>query len=84
MLDMALAIGGASLIIHTISDNLLTPSRTCRASSMSPVAVFISVLAWGWLWGLWELLLGIPVMMTVKAVCDRVEDLKSIGEMLGD
>ena len=83
-LDMAMAIGGASLVIHTLIGNLLTPWLTSRASSMSPVAVFISVLAWGWLWGLWGLLLGIPVMMAVKAVCDRVEDLKAVGELLGD
>jgi predicted PurR-regulated permease PerM len=83
-LDMALAIGGVSLVIHTLIGNLLTPWLTSRTSSMSPVAVFVSVLAWGWLWGLWGLLLGIPVMMAVKAVCDRVEDLKAVGELLGD
>ena len=83
-LDMALAIGGASLVIHTLVGNLLTPWLTSRTSSMSPVAVFVSVLAWGWLWGLWGLLLGIPVMMAVKAVCDRVEDLKAVGELLGN
>lgn len=82
-IDMALAIGGASLVIHTLIGNLLTPWLTSRTSSMSPVAVFVSVLAWGWLWGLWGLLLGIPVMMAVKAVCDRVEDLKAVGELLG-
>ncbi len=82
--DMALAIGGASLVIHTIVGDLLTPWLTSRTSSMSPVAVFVSVLAWGWLWGLWGLLLGIPVMMAVKAVCDRVEDLKAVGELLSD
>ena len=82
-LDMALAIGGASLVIPTLVGNLLTPWLTSRTSSMSPVAVFVSVLAWGWLWGLWGLLLGIPVMMAVKAVCDRVEDLKPVGELLG-
>lgn len=82
--DMALAIGGASLLIHTIVGQIITPWLTSRASSMSPVAVFVSVLAWGWLWGLWGLLLGIPVMMAVKAVCDRVEDLKAVGELLGD
>ena len=82
--DMAFAIGGASLVIHTLVGNLLTPWLTSRTSSMSPVAVFVSVLAWGWLWGLWGLLLGIPVMMAVKAICDRVDDLKTIGELLGD
>jgi predicted PurR-regulated permease PerM len=83
-LDMAFAIGGASLVIHTLVGNLLTPWLTSRASSLSPVAVFVSVLAWGWLWGLWGLLLGIPIMMAVKAVCDRVEDLHAVGELLGN
>ncbi len=83
-LDMALAIGGASLVIHTLIGNLVTPWLTSRTSRMSPVAVFVSVLAWGWLWGLWGLLLGIPVMMVVKAICDRVDDLRPVGELLGD
>ncbi len=82
--DMALAVGGASLLIHTLVGNLLTPWLTSRTSSMSPVAVFVSVLAWGWLWGLWGLLLGIPIMMGVKAICDRVEDLHAVGELLGN
>ena len=82
-LDMALIVGGASLVIHAITGNLLTPWLTSRASRMSPVAVFVGVLAWGWLWGVWGLLLGIPILMMVKAVCDRVDDLKPIGEFLG-
>jgi predicted PurR-regulated permease PerM len=82
-LDMALLIGGASLVIHAVTGNLLTPWLTSRASRMSPVAVFVGMLAWGWLWGVWGLLLGIPILMMVKAVCDRVDDLKPIGEFLG-
>lgn len=82
-IDMALLIGGASFAIHGIVGYLLTPWLTSRASRMSPVAVFVGVLAWGWLWGVWGLLLGVPILMAVKAVCDRVEDLKPIGELLG-
>ncbi|MCY1165609.1 MAG: AI-2E family transporter [Pseudomonadota bacterium] len=82
-LNMALAVGGASLLIHTIVGNLLTPWLTSRASRMNPVAVFVGLLAWGWLWGVWGLLLGIPILMIVKSVCDRVDDLKPVGEFLG-
>ena len=82
-LNMALAVGGSSLLIHTLVGNLLTPWLTSRSSRLSPVAVFVGLLAWGWLWGVWGLLLGIPIMMMVKSVCDRVEDLKPIGEFLG-
>ena len=82
-INMALAIAGASLGIHTVVGNLLMPWLTSRSSAMNPVAVFIGVLGWGWLWGVWGLLLGIPIMMVVKAVCDRVDHLKPVGELLG-
>lgn len=82
-IEMALAVASISLVIHSIAGFLITPYLTSRASSMNPVVIFIGVLGWGWLWGIWGLLLGIPIMMVVKAVCDRVDDLKPIGELLG-
>ena len=82
-INMALAVGSASVVIHTLVGNLLTPWLTSRASRLSPVAVFMGLLVWGWLWGVWGLLLGIPILMIVKSVCDRVDDLKPIGEFLG-
>ena len=82
-LNMAFLVGGASLFIHTIIGNLITPWLTSRASRMNPVAVFVGLLAWGWLWGVWGLLLGMPILMIVKSVCDRVDDLKPVGEFLG-
>ncbi len=82
-LNMALLVAGISLLINTVEGYLLVPWATSKASSMNPVAVFIGVLAWGWLWGVWGLLLGIPILMAVKAVCDRVDHLKPIGELLG-
>lgn len=82
-LDQALYITLASTVIHTIVGYLLVPWWTSRTSRMNAVAVFIGVLAWGWLWGVWGLLLGIPILMVVKAVCDRVDHLKPVGELLG-
>ena len=81
--NMALQVADTSLAIHTIVGNLITPWLTSRASRMNPVAVFVGRLAWGWLWGVWGLLLGLPVLMIVKVVCDRVDDLKPVGEFLG-
>jgi predicted PurR-regulated permease PerM len=83
-LKTALVMAGVSLAIHTLQGNLIVPWLTSKTSRMNPVAVFIGVLAWGWLWGVWGLLLGIPILMAVKAVCDRVEDLKPVGELLGN
>lgn len=82
-LEMALAAGGISLLIHAVAGNVLTPWWTGRASKMSPVAVFIAVLVFGWLWGVWGLLLGVPILLIAKSVCDHVDDLKPLGELLG-
>jgi predicted PurR-regulated permease PerM len=82
-INMAMAVGGVSLAIHIVVGNLITPWLTSRASQMNPVAVFVALLAWGWLWGVWGLLMGIPIMLIVKAICDRVDDLKPAGEFLG-
>jgi predicted PurR-regulated permease PerM len=82
-LEMALLVAGASVVIHVISGYLLTPWLTSRTSRLSPVAIFVGVLVWGWLWDIWGLLLGVPILMIVKAVCDRVDGLKPVGELLG-
>ena len=83
-LSMALLVGGISLVITSLEGYLLTPWLTSRASQMSAVAVFVGVLFWGWLWGAWGLLLGIPILMAIKTVCDQVEDFKPVGELLGE
>jgi predicted PurR-regulated permease PerM len=82
-IDMALLVAGISLTIRTLSGNLLTPWLTSRTSRMNPVIVFVGVLAFGWLWGVWGLLLGMPALLMVKVVCDRVGHFKPIGELLG-
>ncbi|WP_454904191.1 AI-2E family transporter [Variovorax gossypii] len=83
-LQMGIVVAGVSLGIHTLIGNLLMPWLTSRTSRMNPVAVFVGVIFWGWLWGIWGLLLGIPITMVIKAICDRVEDLQPIGELLGE
>ncbi len=82
-LNMALTVAAISVGIHIVSGYILTPWLASRASRLSPVAVFVSVLVWGWLWGIWGMLLGVPIVMIVKAVCDRVEGFKPMGELLG-
>ena len=80
---MALAVAGISLVINTLEGSWLTPWLAGRASRMNAVVVFSGLLFWGWLWGGWGLVLGLPVMMVIKAICDNVEHLKPIGEFMG-
>jgi predicted PurR-regulated permease PerM len=79
-----LLVAGVSLVIHGSVGNLIAPWLTGRASNMSPLVIFIAVLVFGWLWGMWGLLLGVPIVMVIKCVCDRIESLNAFGELLGD
>jgi predicted PurR-regulated permease PerM len=81
--EMALMIGGVVLLINSVEGYMLTPWLTGKASRMNPLAVFAGVLACGWLWGIGGLFLGVPILVAIKAICDRVDDLKPIGELLG-
>lgn len=80
----AMAIAGVAMTITTLEGWLLTPWLSSRAARMNAVAVFIGLLFWSWVWGVWGLLLAVPMLMVVKAICDRIEDLKPIGELLGE
>ena len=81
---MALAVAAISFVINTLEGYWLTPWLSGRASRMNNVVVFGGLLFWGWLWGGWGLILGLPIMMVIKAICDHVEDLKPVGEFMGE
>jgi predicted PurR-regulated permease PerM len=81
--EMMVLIASIMLVINVAEGYILTPLLTSHASRMNPVAVFVGVLAWGWLWGVWGLFLGVPILVVIKTVCDRVEGLKAVGEILG-
>jgi predicted PurR-regulated permease PerM len=73
-----------TLAITSLEGWLLTPALMSRAAQMNPVAIFVGLLFWSWVWGVMGTILAVPMMMTLKAVCDRIEDLQPIGELLGE
>jgi predicted PurR-regulated permease PerM len=83
-INMAALVSGISLLITSLEGFLLTPWLTSRASSMNAVAIFVGLLFWGWVWNVWGLLLAVPMLMVLKAICDHVEDFKPVGELLGE
>ena len=83
-LTMALLVAGASMAIATLVGTFVTTWMTGRIAHMNSAAVFISLLFWGWLWGVWGMLLSIPIIVIVKVVSQHVEQLHPMAELLGD
>jgi predicted PurR-regulated permease PerM len=83
-LSTALLVAGASLAIATVVGTFITTWMTGRIAKMNTAAVFVSLLFWTWLWGVWGMLLSMPITVIVKVVAQRVEQLEPVAELLGD
>ena len=83
-ISSALQVAGASLLIATIIGTLVTTWMTGRFAKMNTAAVFISLLFWTWLWGIWGMLLSIPIIVIVRVVSQHIEPLHPLAELLGD
>ena len=83
-LSSALAISGVALAITSLEGWLVTPALLGRATRMNAVVVFLGLLFWGWVWGPLGLILAVPMLVIVKAVCDRVDELSAVGRLMSD
>jgi predicted PurR-regulated permease PerM len=79
----AAAIAGVALLISAVIGLLFMTWLQSRVARVNAAVLFIALLFFGWLWGVWGLLLGAPLVAIVKVICDRIEGLKPVGELLG-
>jgi len=82
--SMALLVAGASLAIATVVGTFVITWLSGKIAKMNAAAVFISLLFWAWLWGIWGMLLGIPIIVILKVVSEHVDQLQPVAELLGD
>ncbi|MFA4968735.1 MAG: AI-2E family transporter [Sulfuritalea sp.] len=83
-LAMMFLVGGASLAIATLVGHFVTTWMTGKIARMNTAAVFVSLLFWAWLWGIWGMLLSIPLIVIVKVAAQHVEQFSAVAELLGD
>jgi predicted PurR-regulated permease PerM len=79
----ALAVAGSSVVVAALVGQLFATWLASRQTRMNTTASFIGLLFFGWIWGLWGLLMGIPILAIIKTICDHNEDWKPVGELLG-
>jgi len=70
-------------VFHLVTANLLIPALVGWRVRLNALALTVSLLFWGWLWGPMGLLLAIPITAVVKVICDHVEKLQPVGRWLG-
>jgi predicted PurR-regulated permease PerM len=83
-LEHAFIIAGMFLAITSLEGMLIKPWLIGRTARMNNVAIFAGLLFWGWVWGMWGMLLAYPILMVIKIVADHDEALRPVSELLGD
>ncbi|MGM0576942.1 MAG: AI-2E family transporter [Myxococcota bacterium] len=70
--------------VQMVLGNIIEPRLMGRSLSLSPLVVFVSLLFWGWFWGLPGVLLAVPLTAVLKIACEHIPALRTFGLLLGD
>ncbi len=70
------------LFLHLLESNLVTPVLLGRRFTLNPVVIFVSLIFWTWLWGIPGALLSVPILVSNKAISDRIPTLSPLSELL--
>lgn len=81
-LTQALLAPALYFTVNAIEGQLITPTVVGRRLELNTVSVFLTVMFWGWLWGIPGALMAVPFLVLVKVVCDNVDDLSTLGRFL--
>lgn len=77
-----LGIFAVLTMFHIVTANLLIPALVGWRVRLNALALTVSLLFWGWLWGAMGLILAIPITAVFKVICDHVERLQPVGRWL--
>jgi predicted PurR-regulated permease PerM len=80
----ALLVPGSYVVINLFQSNVASPIVLGRRLTLNPVAIFVGLAFWWWIWGLPGAFLAVPLLATFKIFCDHIETLAPVGEFLGN
>jgi predicted PurR-regulated permease PerM len=69
-------------VLMTICWQGVVPFVVGRRMTLSPVAVFIAIIVLGWMWGVIGALVAVPVLASLKIICERIGPLHAVAEFL--
>ena len=71
------------IALETIQGQIVTPTVLGLRFTLNPVAIFIWLIFWGWMWGILGAMLAFPMLTIFKILCDHIQPLSPMGEFLG-
>jgi predicted PurR-regulated permease PerM len=80
----AMLIPGSYLAVNLIQANLVTPMLLGHRLTLNPVAIFVGLTFFFWIWGVPGAFMAVPLLATLKIFCDNIASLAALGEFLGE
>ena len=78
----ALLFPATYLILATLEGNFITPMVMGRSLTLNPVLVLLSLMFWGWMWGITGVILAVPILATFKIFCSHIEPMEPLAEFI--
>lgn len=80
----ALLVPACFLVVTTLQANFVSPPLLGRRLTLNPVAIFVGLAVWFFIWGIPGAFMAVPLLAATKIFCDHTEALAPIGEFLGN
>ncbi len=71
------------LAIQQTMGSFIEPKLMGNSLNLSPVVILLSLVFWGWLWGIVGALLSVPIAAAIKIVCENIDALKPVSVLMG-
>ena len=68
--------------LHSLESNVITPMILGKRLALNTIVIFVSLVFWGWLWGVPGAAIAVPLLMTFKIICEQIHDLRPISDFL--
>ncbi len=70
------------ILVHTIFGNIIEPRYLGKNMGMSPLIVIISLLLWGWLWGIAGAFIAVPLTAMFKIIFENIPSLHFLAALM--
>ncbi len=77
-------VAGCFAVITFVESYFITPMTLSKSLQLSPLAVILAILFWGWLWGISGGLMAAPLLAVTKIICDQFDSTRPLGTILGE
>lgn len=75
-------VAAVFVIIQITVGNFLEPKMMGRGLDLSPLVVLLSLIFWGWMWGMTGMLLSVPLTAAVKIAFEQLDSTRPVALLM--